>query len=290
MSATVAFAFAAGALSTVNPCGFAVLPAFLAYYLGAEASTAPAPLTARLARGLGAGFAVSAGFAAVFTVAGLLLAAGLRLIIGVVPWLAVVVGAALVTAGVLLLAGKKIGIVANANGLTGRADGVSGLVLFGAAYALASLSCTVAVLLAVVGQALAAADILAVIVVFAAYSAGAASVLVLLTVSAALASGAMARTVRRALPYVGRVSGAVLVLSGAYLVAYWAPQLTGNPERTALTRGGGLVAGSVTEWLQQRTSLVAVLASAVVLSVAALSLLASRRSSRADRAAADDCC
>ncbi len=233
MSSAVAFAFAAGALSTVNPCGFAVLPAFLAYYLGAEAGTAPSSLTARLARGLGAGAAVSVGFAAVFTVAGLLLAAGLRLIIGAVPWAAVAVGAGLTVLGVLLLAGRKIGITVNANGLAGDGKGARGLMAFGAAYALASLSCTVAVLLAVVGQALAAADVVAVLAVFAAYAAGAASVLVLLTVSAALASGALARVVRRALPFAGRVSGAFLVLSGLYLIAYWVPQLAGQRDGTA---------------------------------------------------------
>lgn len=207
MSSAVAFAFAAGALSTVNPCGFAVLPAFLAYYLGQQADAGPVALPTRLARGVGAGAALSAGFAAVFTVAGLLLAAGLRLIIGAVPWIAVGIGAGLIGLGLLLLAGRKIGLAVNANGLAGRDRGVRGLVVFGAAYALASLSCTVAVLLAVIGQAVAAADLLAVVAVFVAYSLGAASVLVLLTVSAAVASGAMARLVRRALPYVGRVSG-----------------------------------------------------------------------------------
>jgi cytochrome c-type biogenesis protein len=291
MSSSVAFAFAAGALSTVNPCGFAVLPAFLAYYLGTDADAAPAPLPRRLVRGVGAGLAVSAGFAAVFTLAGLLLAAGLRVIIGVVPWVAVAVGAALVAVGLLLIAGKKVGVVVNANGLTGRSDGVRGLVVFGAAYALASLSCTVAVLLAIVGQALAAADLVAVIAVFSAYSIGAASVLVLLTVSAALASGALAQTVRRVLPHVSRVSGAVLVLSGAYLVIYWVPQLAGRAGGTAVSRGGGNLAGAVTQWLQQRTSLVAVLTLGVVLGVVGLSMWASRRSSRTGvTTTADDCC
>lgn len=269
MSSAVAFAFAAGALSTVNPCGFAVLPAFLAYYLGQQADAGPQPLTTRLARGVGSGLALSTGFAAVFTVAGLLLAAGLRLIIGAVPWIAVGVGAGLIALGLLLLAGRKVGIAVNANGLAGQDRGVRGLVLFGAAYALASLSCTVAVLLAVVGQALAAADLLAVVAVFAAYSLGAASVLVLLTVSAALASGAMARVVRKALPYVGRVSGGFLVLSGAYLLAYWLPQLAGSRNGTALTRGGGAVAGTVTGWLEGRTTAVAVVAAVAVLAVAA---------------------
>lgn len=289
MSSAVAFAFAAGALSTVNPCGFAVLPAFLAYYLGQTADAGPLPLPVRLARGVAAGAALSAGFAAVFTLAGLLLAAGLRLIIGVIPWIAVAVGAALIALGLMLLAGRKVGLAVNANGLAGRDRSVRGLVLFGAAYALASLSCTLAVLLAVVGQALAAADVVAVIAVFAAYSLGAASVLVLLTVSAAVASGAMARVVRRALPYVGRVSGAFLVLSGVYLLAYWLPQLAGRREGTAVSRAGGAVAGSVTDWLQGHTTLVASVAAAVVL-VTVAAAVAGRRRSRSDAEPVHDSC
>lgn len=34
MSGTLGFAFAAGAVATVNPCGFALLPAYLARQLG----------------------------------------------------------------------------------------------------------------------------------------------------------------------------------------------------------------------------------------------------------------
>ncbi len=96
---------------------------------------------------------MSAGFAAVFTVAGLLLSAGLRVLIGIVPCAAVAVGVALVVLGVLLVTGRKVGLSVNVNGIAGRRTGPVGLVLFGAGYALASLSCTVAVLLAVVGQA-----------------------------------------------------------------------------------------------------------------------------------------
>jgi cytochrome c-type biogenesis protein len=177
-------------------------------------------------------------------------------------------------------------LAVNANGLTGRDRSMRGLVVFGAAYALPSLSCTVAVLLAVVGQALAAADVLAVVAVFAAYSLGAASVLVLLTVSAAVASGAMARLVRRALPYVGRVSGGFLVVSGAYLLAYWLPQLAGDRDGTALSRAGGAFAGSVTEGLQGRTTAVAVVATVAVLVAAAAAAVRSRRSPRG----VDDAC
>ncbi|MGD9755164.1 MAG: cytochrome c biogenesis protein CcdA, partial [Acidimicrobiia bacterium] len=34
--APLALAFAAGMLATVNPCGFAMLPAYLSYFVGLE--------------------------------------------------------------------------------------------------------------------------------------------------------------------------------------------------------------------------------------------------------------
>ncbi len=34
IEAPIALAFAAGLVATVNPCGFAMLPAYLAYFMG----------------------------------------------------------------------------------------------------------------------------------------------------------------------------------------------------------------------------------------------------------------
>lgn len=39
---SLSLAFLAGTVATVNPCGFALLPAFLSYYVGA-AETGPLP-------------------------------------------------------------------------------------------------------------------------------------------------------------------------------------------------------------------------------------------------------
>lgn len=64
--------------------------------------------------------------------------------------------------------------------------GPAGMLAFGAAYAIASLSCTLAVLLAVIAQALAASSLTTLVAVFAAYAAGASTVLVLLALSTAL--------------------------------------------------------------------------------------------------------
>jgi cytochrome c-type biogenesis protein len=171
VTATLAFAFAAGMLSTVNPCGFAMLPAFLAYYLGVDDTpTGAAPAGGRLIRravqGLAAGLLVSVGFAGVFTLTGLLVAAGLRSVIGAVPWIAVLIGILLGAIGLALLTGRHLGVRLNPARLARSGRGPGAMLGFGAAYAIASLSCTLAVLLAVVAQALATTNLAATAAVF----------------------------------------------------------------------------------------------------------------------------
>lgn len=146
--------------------------------------------------------------------------------------MAVIIGILLAGVGIAMLAGKHIGLTVNSNRINRAGRGPGAMVAFGAAYAVASLSCTLAVLLAVIAQALAANSIPALIGVFAAYAGGAATVLILLALSSALASSALAKGLHRASRYLPRVAGAVLVLSGVYLVAYWAPALvTGQPNQ-----------------------------------------------------------
>jgi cytochrome c-type biogenesis protein len=65
----LALALVAGALASVNPCGFPLLPAFLSFYVGAEEEDLPrAP--ARVGQGLLVGLLVSTGFLAVFALVG----------------------------------------------------------------------------------------------------------------------------------------------------------------------------------------------------------------------------
>lgn len=266
-----AFAFGAGLLATVNPCGFAMLPAFLAYYLGDPDDEQRTPgLVARLGQGLAVGLAVSAGFAGVFTAAGLLVSVGLRSLVRFVPWLAVVIGAGLVVVGVAMVAGRQLRLPAGEWLRPGQGRGYRRIVVFGAAYALASLSCTLAVLLAVVAQATATANPLQMLGVFLAYGAGAASVLVTLAVSAALAKAACARAVRRLLPVASRAAGAVLVASGAYLVAYWWPALDGSGRARPVGGFAEQMSTRLTVFLDAHRGLVAVLALVLVVLGAAL--------------------
>ncbi len=274
------FAFGAGMLATVNPCGFAMLPAFLAYYLGDEDGrrSAQLPVGVRLGQGLAVGAAVSAGFAGMFTAAGLLVAFGLRSLVGAVPWAAVVIGGLLAALGLAMLSGQQLSLRLGRNIGPGAGRGYPRMIAFGAAYAVASLSCTLAVLLAVIAQATATANPLQLVAVFAAYGLGAASVLVALTVTAALAKATVARAVRGVLPYASRLSGAVLTLSGVYLVLYWLPSLTSGGRRPSAVGGvSDGVSARLMAFVDAHQSAVALAAAGLVLA-ALLAVLVHRRS------------
>ena len=221
MTAVLAFAFGAGLVSPLNPCGFGLLPAFFGYQLGDEERRGPTTVPNRLWRGLVTGGAVSAGFAGVLMTAGLLVALGLRSLVQFVPAAALLVGLVLVGAGVAVLAGRRlsVGRLGSLQKLhPGASRDPSRLVAFGAGYAIASVACTIAILLAVVAQALATGNLAGMVAVLAAYAAGAATLLTSLAVSTALAGSALSTSLRRALPVMEPLSGVLLVLSGAYLV------------------------------------------------------------------------
>lgn len=189
-------AYGAGLLSTVNPCGFALLPGFLGFYLGDHAAEVGVGVARKLLLGFATGGALSVGFAGTFVVVGLIVAAGLRVVVGALPWAAVVIGAVLTLLGLAMLAGRRLALRLPTAFAGGQSRGVSRVVIFGIAYAIASLSCTVAVFLALIGQALSAGSVPRLLGVFLAYGLGAATVLLTLSVSAALAQAAMARHVR----------------------------------------------------------------------------------------------
>jgi cytochrome c-type biogenesis protein len=233
MRAAATFAFGAGLLATVNPCGFAMLPSFLSLYLGSDDGEERS-LLVRGAQGFRVGLALTTGFAGVFVLAGLVLSIGLQSFIKVVPWVAMAIAGALVLMGVAMLCGRHFGLTSASRVRIGseRADGYARVVLFGAGYAVASLSCTIAVFLVVVSQAVAAADPLRVLVVFAAYAAGAATVLTALSLSVALAKAVVARAVRWVVPIVNRLAGGLLAASGVYLIVYWLPTLRGGVTTT----------------------------------------------------------
>ena len=118
---------------------------------------------------------------------------------------------------------------------------------YGVGYAIASLSCTVGPFLAVTGAGVGGTSVAARVWIYVAYAAGFALVVGALAVAVALAGSALVDRMRRILPYVNRIGGAVLILVGLYVgyYGYYEVRLFnagGSPRRSGC-RGGGPPAG-----------------------------------------------
>jgi cytochrome c biogenesis protein CcdA len=210
-------ALAAGMLAAANPCGFALLPAYLSLLVvGDDAPSRPAAA----ARALVLTTAMTAGFAGMFGLFGLIVAPVASSVQQHLPWFGVVSGLLLVGVGGWLLAGRKL----PAFGLTLRRGpavtrSVPSMALFGAGYALTSLGCTIGPFLAVVVSTVRAGSVVEGTGLFLAYAAGMGLVVGTAALAVALARTSVLGRLRRAAPAVSRAGGAVLILAGAF-VAY----------------------------------------------------------------------
>lgn len=215
------------------------------------------------------------GYAGVFLVAGTAVAAGLRPLLRLAPWAAVALGGGFVVLGSALALGRRINLrlPALAVGPGGRTPVQA--VVFGAAYGIASLSCTLAIFLAVIGRALATDGVRSMAAVLVAYAAGSGTLLVGLALSAALAKSGLVGLLRRLLPVADRVGGVILVASGLSLVAYWLPVLTRSSRPWA--GPAGAAGAAVTGFLEARRGLLVALAAALLVTAAGASWVASRR-------------
>ena len=215
-------------------------------------------------RGLRSGLALTLGFTGTFTIVGLLVAAGMRSLIGAIPWLVAVLGALFVLLGLAMLIGLRIPLGLTRLSSVGQDRKPGGMIAFGVGYALASASCSLALLLAVVTQAPAGTGWATVLLVFAAYALGSSVLLLTLSVVTAFASTVISRYLRRLMPYMNRITGAVLALSGGYLLVYWLPQLFGGTVGTTTLSG---IAGPLSGWISSNQLVVVIVAGALVVAV-----------------------
>lgn len=219
------FTYAAGMVSTVNPCGFAMLPAYLGLYLGAaDAAGGVASTTSRVRQAIIVGLLVTSGVLLLFGTVGIVLSAGLTTIRSVIPWLGLIIGVVLTFAGAWVLLGGKLNIGAFSRAASHMGDArktnLRGYFLFGLSYGTASLSCTLPIFIAVVGFGT-TTSFLSALGQFIIYGLGMGTVILVLTLGMAVFKGAMVGGLRKALPYIQPVSAAIMILAGAYIVFYW---------------------------------------------------------------------
>jgi cytochrome c-type biogenesis protein len=262
-------AFAAGMVATVNPCGFAMLPAYLGFFL-ADDPTREAKRTRVVA------LSVASGFLVVFTIAGLLISIGLRFVIDAIPWLALAVGVGLVVIGVAQLAGRRLLPSVPGVARVDQKGSVGGMFTFGVSYAIASLSCTLPIFLSLVGGVVAADSLTTSVLAFTAYGAGMATVVTGITFIVAGGRKTIVARLRSFSRHLDKVSGVVMVVAGAFISWYWATVLSGD--------GVALGTTGVVRWIDEASATVtgflgrnAIPVAMVVVGAALVTWLTSRR-------------
>jgi len=217
VSEQLALALASGLIAAVNPCGFALLPAYLSLLVIDADDVGRAPA---VRRAVVSTVALTVGFIAVFGLFGLVIA---PLAIGIqayLPYVTTGLGVAVVLAGLWLLAGRSL----PALGWSPRGSRPSrrflAMVGFGATYALASLTCTIAPFLAIVIGSFRSGSVPAGLALFVAYGIGMGLLVGAAALAVALARGTFLDRLRRWGGGVPRAAGALLVVVGAYVAYY----------------------------------------------------------------------
>jgi len=291
----VSLAFAAGLVAALNPCGFAMLPAYLVFVVRGEGASDPETRTrtsmglAAVGRALAATGGMGLGFLTVFGLFGALTIPAGATVQRYLPYAVVVVGIVLVALGIWLLLGRELTLLiprypGGRGTPTARLGSMYG---YGVSYAITSLSCTVGPFLAVTAAGLRRGSLIGSASIYLAYIAGLTLVIGVLAVAAAVASSAVVNRLRRILPYVNRISGALLVLVGLY-VGYFAlyeirlHNANGLEPNTFLA-ATGRVQGAVAGWVHQHGAWPWVLAFAVVMACVLVGAGYRRRDKRAPR-------
>jgi cytochrome c biogenesis protein CcdA len=278
--ADLALALTTGMVFTVNPCGFAMLPAYLSFFVGVEQKAdVAADARASIARALAVAIAVTVGFAASYALLGLVVSRVTDGVYEVAPWVSVVIGIALVGFGIALLAGFEPNLRTPHLDKGGRTRGFGSMVVFGVSYAVASLGCTLGLFLGVMstnfGRGFASG-----VAYFGAFALGFFLVVASLTVALALAQHSLVRTVRRVLPFVNRIAGGLLVLTGAYVTWYGIVEIRTPTSSDSVVGKVTSWSSDASNWVQRTGGTTIALVLSAVIGAAAAFLFLSRRSAR----------
>lgn len=263
-------ALSAGAVAALNPCGFVLLPAYLSMLVLGEQERSRSEAAGRA---LMAAASMTAGFTAVFVSFGLVVAPVAGQLQQHMPWFTVSLGLLLAVTALWLLSGRSLpGLRLFARRGPVLTWSVLSMAGFGAAYALASLSCTVGPFLAIVVSALRAGSVFSGLGLFAAYAVGMGLVVAVASLAVAFTRQSVVHRLRRAARWVPRVGGVVMLVAGAYVAYYgWYENavLAGEDPQDPVVDA----AGAAQEWLAgavQRTASLVLLALVVAVAVGAL--------------------
>lgn len=257
-------AFALGMVALINPCGFALLPAYLGFFLGLDAEDDDQSRLVALNRAQVVGLTMSVGFLAVFALLGLVFA-GIGNTIQANPWITAIIGSGLVLLGIAMVFGFQplVKIPKLEKGTGSRSLG--SMFLFGVSYAVASLSCTIGLFLGAVGTSSSGARFGERFGGLVSYGLGMGLLASVLTLAVAFGKRGIVARFRQMLPHINRISAVLLIVVGIYVVLYgiWATQILNDPRNVtgwidSIVTNAESFQASLTNWVDQRTTILGV--------------------------------
>lgn len=270
-----AYSFILGVLAAVNPCGFVLLPTYLIFFLGTREE--PNLKTGeRLRRALVVSSGISIGFLAIFFVIGVISRLFTQWIELNAKYASLAIGIVLVIGGARMLTGwtPKFAVpqLGGVQTKTFRAT-----VVYGVAYAVASIGCTIGFLTTAVFGSIAINGFVSGVLSILLYGLGMAMLVTALTVSLAFAKTGILTIVKNQLRLIQRLGAVFVTLTGIYLVFYWYAAISETRSASFVTRIERWQT-RVASFLQQQGAF----RLAVVLTiVVAMAVVASRRKARA---------
>lgn len=212
MIALLTYAFMAGTVAALNPCGFAVLPAVISRFITRPSGRSP------LFDGLALGVLLTLGTLTTFSGLGLIISVFGTGLARIVPYLNLVLGVLLLVLAVRTFTGRALALyVPGLRAPEGKR--LSEYYPYGVAYGMASLGCTLPVFLMIVGSATSRTP-LERMGMFTAYGAGMGAVLLTVSLASAFGKEALIRGLRNVGRYVEFIGGVGLLLAGSYMVYY----------------------------------------------------------------------
>jgi len=205
-----AFAFTSGIFSIFSPCGYALLPGYVSYYLGSRFS---------VGRALFGGLVCSMGLITVLTVVGGLASSLGALLPQLIPILDLLAGGILIIMGVGTLSQMSLPYISIPGKLPQR-KGLVGFYVFGVVYGLAGVGCSAPIFISVLFYAMSRGFTNGVLT-FITYAIGMSVPLVVTSVLVAEAKEYLIHKISRVTPWFHKVGGVVLIMVGLYLFYFY---------------------------------------------------------------------
>lgn len=214
-----AYSFVLGVLAAVNPCGFVLLPTYLIFFLGTREE--PNLATGeRLRRALIVSSGISIGFLAIFFVIGVISRLFTQWIELNAKYASLAIGVVLLGGGARMLTGWTPKFASpQMNGVQSKTFRAT--IIYGLAYAVASIGCTIGFLTTAVFGSIALNGFVSGVLSILLYGLGMAMLVTALTVSLAFAKTGLVTVIKNKLHIVQRLGAFFVTLTGIYLVFYW---------------------------------------------------------------------